>query len=344
MTKPSRWLIVAGLLTIYLVWGSTYLAIRVAVETLPPFLMAGARFLVAGSLVAAILLVTQKFRATYAQWVWNAGVGCLMLLGGNGLVSWAEQTIPSGIATLIVSFNPLMMVFAEWCMYRATNGSKGAKPNALVFLGLSVGIVGLGLLVGPSMGTNGGVSYDMLRIGAIVMACFTWTVGSMMTRYAKTPVDPFTGSAIQMLWGGVWLVLCGTLLGEWSSTDWNAITTGSFVAWLYLVVAGSLIAFTTFVWLMKHTSPTLISTYAYVNPVVAVLLGWIVLNESLDSWTLFSAAIIVAGVALITIGKGLKKSERSNDSGLNLKKATSITSPSSDRSMEVNSDSKVSQA
>lgn len=310
MTKPSTWLITAGLITIYLVWGSTYLAIRVAVETLPPFLMAGARFLVAGSVMAILLLIMRDFRASRSQWAWNAAIGALMLLGGNGLVSWAEQTIPSGIATLIVSFNPLMMVAAEWSVARTTRGKSGAKPNGLVFLGLGLGLVGLGLLVGPSLGSTGKGSYDPLRIGAIVFACLTWTIGSMMSRYAKTPVDPLTGAAIQMLCGGVWLTVCGSLLGEWTATDWHGITGRSVLAWSYLVVAGSLIAFTTFVWLMRHASPTLISTYAYVNPVVAVFLGWLVLHEAVDSWTLVAALIIVAGVALITVGKGMKAAKR----------------------------------
>ncbi len=306
MTKPPRWLIAAGLLTIYLIWGSTYLGIRVAVETLPPFLMAGARFLTAGSIVAILVLMTGKFRATPVLWLWNGAIGCLMLLGGNGFVSWAEQKIPSGIATLIVSFNPLMIVVAEWMVWRVTRGRMGGKPNWLVFLGLGLGLAGLGLLVGPSLGSADGGSYDAFRVGALILACLCWTIGSMMSRYGNKPVDPFTGSAIQMLCGGVCLTFVGSLLGEWHATDWHAVTGQSVLAWSYLVIAGSLIAFTTFVWLMNHTSPTLISTYAYVNPIVAVFLGWLVLDEVVDRWTLIAAVIIVAGVASITIGKSLK--------------------------------------
>lgn len=309
LQSPSALLIAGGLGIIYLVWGSTYLAIKVAVETLPPFLMAGARFLVAGAVMAIILFALGRFRATGRQWLWNALVGLFMMVGGNGLVSWAEQTIPSGIATLIVAFNPLMMVTAEWMIWSRTQGVLGARPNRIVFAGLAIGCAGLAMLVAPSLQGNGSASYDLIRVGAIVLACLTWTIGSMMTRYGGNPVDPFTGAAIQMLCGGVWLLGFGVLLGEYADVRWERFSNASIVAWWYLVIAGSLVAFTTFVWLMKHTSPTLISTYAYVNPVVAVFLGWLVLNEQIDAWTIVSAAVIVVGVATITWGKQ-KKSER----------------------------------
>lgn len=302
----SPLLIAGGLGIIYLVWGSTYLAIKVAVETLPPFLMAGARFLVAGLVMAIVLLAIGRFRATGKQWLWNALVGLFMMVGGNGLVSWAEQTIPSGIATLIVAFNPLMMVTAEWLIWNRTKGGLGARPNRIVFTGLAIGCAGLAMLVAPSLQGSGAASYDLLRVGAIVLACLTWTIGSMMTRYGGNPVDPFTGAAIQMLCGGLWLIGFGVLLGEGADVQWERFSHASIAAWWYLVVAGSLVAFTTFVWLMKHTSPTLISTYAYVNPVVAVFLGWLVLNEQIDGWTVVSAAVIVVGVATITWGKQKK--------------------------------------
>lgn len=307
LQAPSALLIAGGLGVIYLVWGSTYLAIKVAVETLPPFLMAGARFLVAGIVMAILLLAMSRFRATGKQWLWNAFVGLFMMVGGNGLVSWAEQTIPSGIATLIVAFNPLMMVTAEWLIWSRTQGGLGAKPNRIVFAGLAIGCSGLAMLVAPSLQGSGGASYDLMRVGAIVLACLTWTIGSMMTRYGGNPVDPFTGAAIQMLCGGVWLIGFGALLGEGSDVQWERFSNASITAWWYLVIAGSLVAFTTFVWLMKHASPTLISTYAYVNPVVAVFLGWLVLNEQIDAWTILSAAVIVVGVATITWGKQIKR-------------------------------------
>ena len=299
---PGR-LVIAALIIIYLVWGSTYLAIRVAVETMPPFSMAGVRFLVAGAIMTAILIASRRFRATPQQWLFNIFIGLFLLLGGNGLVSWAEKEVPSGIATLVVSFNPLMVVAAEWLVFHFSRGKKGAKPNTLVCVGMTLGLVGLGLLVSPSLLKEQGQTYDPMRLGAIVLACLTWTVGSMLVRYAKSPVDPFTGSAIQMLGGGLWLVLFGGLIGEFATVEWSSISLRSIVAWWYLVIAGSLVAFTTFVWLTKHASPTLVSTYAYVNPVVAVFLGWLVLDEVIDQNTYIAATIIIAGVAVITYGK-----------------------------------------
>lgn len=304
MESASRAWIIAGLLVVYLVWGSTYLAIRVAVETMPPFWMAGVRFLVAGTIMTLALMGMKKFHASPKQWLFNILIGFFLLLGGNGLVSWAEQTVPSGIATLVVSLNPLMIVAAEWLIFAYSRGRLGAKPNALVFVGMGIGLLGLGLLVSPSLYLDDGGGHDPWRIGAIILACLAWTIGSMMVRYSNDPVDPFSGSAIQMLGGGVWLVLFGTLVGEMGQVDFSAFSHRSIIAWWYLVIAGSLLTFTTYVWLTKHASPTLVSTYAYVNPVVAVFLGWLMLNEVIDRNTYVAAAVIIAGVALITIGKG----------------------------------------
>jgi len=180
----------------------------------------------------------------------------------------------------------------------------GAKPNTLVFAGMGVGLLGLGFLVSPSLYAEGSGGHDPYRIGGILVACLAWTIGSMMVRYSKNPVDPFSGAAIQMLGGGLWLVLFGWVLGETSQADMTAFSYRSILAWWYLVIAGSLLTFTAYVWLTKHASPTLVSTYAYVNPVVAVLLGWLMLNEVIDLITCIAAVIIIAGVALITLGKG----------------------------------------
>jgi drug/metabolite transporter (DMT)-like permease len=334
MESPSRAWIIAGLLVVYLVWGSTYLAIRVAVETMPPFLMAGVRFLVAGVIMTMALMAMKKFKATPSQWAFNILIGLFLLLGGNGLVSWAEQTVPSGIATLVVSFNPLMIVGAEWLIFGYSKGRLGAKPNAMVFAGMGVGLVGLGLLVSPSLYAEAGGGHDPWRIGAIILACLAWTIGSMMVRYSKNPVDPFSGSAIQMLGGGVWLLLFGGLIGEFGQADWSAFSYRSIIAWWYLVIAGSLLTFTTYVWLTKHASPTLVSTYAYVNPVVAVFLGWLMLNEVIDRNTYVAAAIIIAGVALITVGKSKKPAADSNETTASEKiKSSESTKSSTDGSV-----------
>jgi drug/metabolite transporter (DMT)-like permease len=308
-TKPSPLLILLGLVTIYLVWGSTYLAIRVAVTTMPPFLMASCRFLVAGLVVAFVIQMLRGFHLSSRQWFDNAIVGGFMLLGGNGLVSWAEKSIPSGIATLIVSLSPLFFVFAEWGVsWWRQDPSKTARPNGLTFAGLALGTLGLCILVGPSFSLDTESKLELLPVLALVLACICWTIGSLYSRYAKNAADPFTGSAAQMMCGGVWLILVSLLCGELQTFSIANVSAESMAAWFYLLVAGSLIAFTTFVWLMKHCSPTIVSTYAYVNPIVAVFLGWFLLNESVSPHLVIASIAIVLGVALITISKKQSKS------------------------------------
>ncbi len=304
---PPTIALVAGLLTLYLVWGSTYLAIRVAVETLPPFAMSGFRFLVAAAIMVAVIMMTRGLRITWNQFRYNALVGACMLLGGNGLVSWSEQEVSSGVATLVVSLSPLFLVLIDWGVQVASKGRIGDRPALLTFVGIAVGAVGLVILVGPDLFTQGAQSNDPWRIAALVAACMFWAGGSLMTRYAKEPVEPFTGAALQMFWGGVWLVATGWLLGELNGLDVRRFTSKALFAWSYLVVAGSLIAFTTYVWLMKHYSPAVISTYSYINPIVAVFLGWLILDEKVDSRIFVASAVIVLGVCLITISRGRSK-------------------------------------
>ena len=301
-SRPSRAALIAGFATIYLVWGSTYLGIRIAVETLPPFLMAGVRFVVAGTIIAGFVALTRGFKATAHQWRDNALIGGFLLLGGNGLVSWAEQKTPSGIATLMVSVGPLFIVLLDWLVHAIfKDGRRGNRPTLLTFVGLALGFFGLVLLVGPNVMEAGVGHLEGPRVLALLGACFFWGVGSVYTRYAREPAEPFTGAAMQMLCGGGWLLLASLLIGEPLHFDLAAVSARSLGAWAYLVVFGSLIAFTTFVWLMKHSTPTRVSTYAYVNPVVAVFLGWLVLHEPVSPRIFAAAAIIIAGVAIITL-------------------------------------------
>ena len=193
---PTKAALITGFATIYLVWGSTYLGIKLAVETLPPFLMSGARFLVAGGLIAAWIAFTRGFKATRRQWFDNAIIGALLLLGGNGMVSWAEQKIPSGIATLIVSLGPLFIVLLDWAVHAfGRDKTQGTKPAAATFVGVGLGIIGLAVLVGPQLGEGVG-HLDPWRVGGLVLACFSWSTGSLYTRYARTPAEPFTASAM----------------------------------------------------------------------------------------------------------------------------------------------------
>lgn len=309
-STPTRLALIIGFATIYLVWGSTYLGIRIAVETLPPFLMAGARFLVAGALITAYLALTRGFSARRHQWRDNILIGGFLLLGGNGLVSWSEQKVPSGIATLLVSVGPLFIVLLDWAVYAFfRDGLRGTRPNALTFVGLALGFAGLVLLVGPSVLAEGTGHLDGWRLLGLIGASLFWSMGSIYTRYAHEPAEPFTASAIQMLGGSGWLFLVSLLNGELLHFSPAAVTLRSVAAWGYLIVAGSLIGFTTFVWLMKHSNPAKVSTYAYVNPIVAVFLGWLVLHETVSPRIFVAAAVIIVGVAIITISRSRKPAE-----------------------------------
>jgi drug/metabolite transporter (DMT)-like permease len=268
--------------------------------------MASARFLVAGGLLAGWVAATRGFKVSRRQWLDNAIIGGLLLLGGNGLVSWAEQKVPSGIATLIISVSPLFIVLLDWLvLIIGRDPTRGTRPNLAIFIGLTLGFIGLAVLVGPSLGS--GVSQlDPWRVGALVTACFSWGLGSIYTRYARTPAEPFTASAVQMLAGSAWLLVVSLLMQEPMHFEFAAVSARSLTAWAYLVVAGSLIGFTTFVWLMKHSTPARVSTYAYVNPIVAVFLGWLVAHEPVGLRMFFAAGIIIAGVAIITTAKSIK--------------------------------------
>ena len=299
VTRPpptSRTAILLAFAAIYGIWGSTYLAIRVAVATLPPFAMAGCRFMVAGALLYGWLAFRGRASATPRQWRDNAVVGALLLLGGNGLVVWAEQKIPSGITTLIISVSPLFMVLFDWTL------PHGIRPTRATFTGLALGFGGLVLLIGG--GVPGGASFDLWRCGGLMVACISWSVGSLYSRHTKNPADPMLAATLQMLLGGALMFLVGLARGETAGFQLQALTLRSTLAWGYLVAAGSLIAFPAYVYLLKHSTPARVSTYAYVNPVVAVFLGWLILGEPVSTRTLVASVVIVAAVAIITTQRG----------------------------------------
>lgn len=304
----SRGQLIAAFAAVYLVWGSTYLAISVAVETIPPFLMAAARFAVSGALLYGFLWFTKRIKPTPKQWRDNTIVGLFLMLGGNGLVCWAEQTVPSGIATLLVSAGPFAVVLLDWAIHAADPTKKrGSRPTLPVWIGLALGFAGLALLVGPDVAHGtGGLTF--LTVGALIAATWLWSAGSLYGRYATEPAEPFTASAIQMITGSGWLFLGSLIAGEPFRFDPTAVSTHSAVAWTYLTLVGSLVGFTAFVWLMQHSTPAKVYTYTYVNPIVAVFLGWLILDEHVDSRIFIAAAVIIAGVAIITVTKGKKPS------------------------------------
>ena len=281
---------------IYVIWGSTYLAIRFAIETVPPLFMAAVRFLVAGGALYAWLRWRGAERPAGIHWRAAAVVGGLLLLGGNGAVVWAEQRVPSGVTALLVAMVPFWMVLIDW----ARPG--GAGPTWMVAAGLTLGLAGLALLVGPEQ-LLGGAHTD--HLGALVLAfgCLSWSLGSVYSRHAPLPSSPQLATAMEMLAGGALLLLASGARGEWPLVDLDAVSLRSLLALGYLVVFGSLVAFSAYIWLLRQTTPARVSTYAYVNPVVAMVLGWALAGEPLSPRTLLAAGVIVAGVVLITTSR-----------------------------------------
>jgi drug/metabolite transporter (DMT)-like permease len=289
--------VVAAFLAIYLIWGSTYLAIRFAVETIPPFLMAGARYSIAGILLYGWLWIRGERRTTPRQWRDAAIVGGLMLLGGNGAVCWAEQFVPSGLAALMVSTIPIWVVILDWLWLR------GARPNRRIFVGLVLGFLGVGMLVRPggNAEATGGVS--LLGAGVLLLAAALWAAGVVYSRRAALPSSPMLAVAMQMLAGGGMLLLTGTLLGEVSRLDLARASTRSILSLVYLITFGTLVGHTCFLWLIRVTTPAKASTNAFVNPIVAVVLGWALAGERLEPFTALAAAVAISGVVLIVRGR-----------------------------------------
>jgi drug/metabolite transporter (DMT)-like permease len=290
-------LLIAAFAAVYLIWGSTYIAIKYAIETLPPFLMAGTRFLVAGATLYAIARFSGDYeKPIWEHWRTSLIVGTLLLLGGNGGVVWAQHYIPSGLAALLVAVEPLWIVLLNWLYL------KSERPNLKVVLGLVLGFIGLWLLIGNSVTTNGDANGWKQILGALMVvgAAFSWASGSLYGLKAPSPKSPVLASGMQMLSGGAVLFLLGSATGEWSSFNPDTVSLNSILALSYLIVFGSIVAFTAYSWLLKNAAPAIVSTYAYVNPVVAVLLGWALANEALSAQMLVGAAVIIASVALIT--------------------------------------------
>jgi drug/metabolite transporter (DMT)-like permease len=293
--RPSRVLIVLAFAAIYLLWGSTYLGIRYAIETLPPFLMAGTRFSLAGALLFSWALINgESIRSSFSQWPKALVIGALLLLGGNGGVTWAEKYIPSGFAALFVATEPLWVVILNWGLSRK-------RPNSRVLLGVFIGLVGVALLV--SDGLKGGIGTSprsLLSAAVVLFASFAWAAGSVYA--SRHPIKASTSMAagMQMLSGGSLLLLLALAVGDFPRLNLAHASWVSIGAFFYLLVFGSLVAFTAYSWLLRHVSTARAATYAYVNPVVAVLLGWLLAGEPLTFGMVIAAAIIIASVVMIT--------------------------------------------
>lgn len=291
----SRAKILWAFAAVYLIWGSTYLAIRFAIETLPPFLMGGMRFLLAGSVVFGWMALRGATLPSRRDWAGAAVAGGFMLVGGNGAVVWSEQYVPSGIVALIVAVVPLWIVLLDWLWQR--NGA----PARHVMAGVLLGFAGIALLIGPGNLTGGGSAVHLGGALALIAGSLSWAIGSLYARRFTPRAAPFQVIAMQMLAGGAGLVLLSILTGEARTLDLAGVTLRSGLALLYLAAFGSIVGYSAYVWLLGHVSPARVSTYAYVNPVVAVLLGWALAGEPLTLRMLFASAVIIGGVALITL-------------------------------------------
>ena len=281
--------------TIYLIWGSTYLAIIFAIRSIPPFLMAGARFLLAGAGLYLYARLRGGRRPTRSQWGWAALLGALFFLIGNGVVVYVEQFMASGLTALLIAMVSVWTALLEW----ARPG--GSRPTAPVLAGIILGFLGVALLVAPSQ--LGGEHVNPVGAALLMCSSFGWALASVLSRTADLPRDIALTSGMEMLTGGIWLTLASLLTGDWRNFSAAALTAESVLAFLFLLVFGSLVAFTCFAWLLQVTTASKVATAGYVNPMVAVLLGWAILGESLSPRSIIASVIIVASVALIIRGK-----------------------------------------
>ncbi len=303
-------ILIAAFFAVYVFWGSTYLAIKYAIETLPPFLMAGARFAFAGS----ILLVWARFSKDYEtptlkHWRTSFIVGTLLLLGGNGGVVLAQHFIPSSLAALLVATEPLWIVILSWLWL------KNGRPNWKVAAGLLLGFVGVWLLIDGR--ASGGVESDgtgqWIGIIAVIVGALSWATGSIYGLRASVPKSSLLTAGMQMLAGSGSLLLVGLVRGELSTFDPAAVSNNSLFGLAYLIIFGSLIGFTAYSWLLKNARPAMVATYAYVNPVIAVLLGWFIAGESMTGQMLIGAGIVVASVMLITSSSTNEQPDEASD-------------------------------
>ncbi len=290
--RPSRWRLVSAFFAIYIIWGSAYIAIHFAIQTIPPFLGASGRFLLAGGLLYLWMRSRGAPNPTRKQWLAATIAGFLFFVLNNGLLVWSEQIVPSGTAALIIGSIPIFMVIIDWLR------PGGHRPTLPILLGLILGTVGLALLVNPAhMLVPGDRAW--IGIGALVVASFGWAAGSIYNQHADLPHSSLMSTAAQLLTGGVMLAVISVITGETTRFNAAQVTPVSLGAILYLALASSIFGFGSFIWLMRVSKPSLVSTYAYVNPIVALFLGWLLASEHLTGQTLIAAAIILGSVMLI---------------------------------------------
>ena len=294
-SRPANWKILSAFAIIYLVWGSTYLAIRVGVLEMPPFLMAGIRFFLAGAILYGWMRVTGVPSPNRREWRDAIILGALMFLMDYACLFWAEQRVASGISAVILAAIPVCIALLEMML-----GTQ--KLTVRLALGLAVGIAGVAVLVNP-FSSLGEAPLDHRGVIALIVACWGWSIGTIVTRRVTLPKSKAMGSAMQMLCGGLQLLVLAIIAGEFSRFHPRSISLAAWFSLFYLITAGSIVAFTAYVWLLHYESPTKVGTYAYVNPIVAVILGAALGGEAVGRRTVLAGLLILIGVAAITTMK-----------------------------------------
>jgi drug/metabolite transporter (DMT)-like permease len=287
-----RWKIAIAFFAVYVCWGMTYLAMRVAVVDIPPHLLSGSRFVVAGLMLYAWTRLRGEAPPTARQWRWAVLIGGFLLLGGNASVAWAEERVPSGLAAVLIAVAPIWMVGMEWAR-------GGIRPSKRVIAGLFLGLLGLVLLVSSRASANTRV--DPRGAVILILASASWAWGSVISKSAPLPKSPFLATSMEMIGGGLLLLLTAGVAGQFAQFQPARVSGFAALAWCYLVVFGSLVGFTAYIWLLGVTSIAKAGTYAYVNPIVAVLMGWAILHEQVTTRMLLAAAVILVGVALVNL-------------------------------------------
>ncbi|MBI3448749.1 MAG: EamA family transporter [Acidobacteria bacterium] len=299
---PPRLRLIAAFAAIYLIWGSTYLAIRVAIETIPPLLMAGCRLLSAGAILCAWARITGAARPSFRHWRAATVIGALLFLAGNGGVTWSEQHVPSGLVALIIATIPIWMALLDWLVHG------GRRPGRAMILGLVLGLGGISLLVDLG-GSRAAGGVDPFSVALLMLTSSCWAAGSLYSRSAPLPASPLLAVGMECLAGGALLILGGGALGEWGRFTLASVSLRSAISVAYLSLLGSVVTFTAYVWLLRVTTAARVSTYAYVNPVVALALGRVFAGEPVSPRTLAAGAIIVLAVVVITATGGGRSRE-----------------------------------
>ena len=298
--------VVAAFAVIYIVWGTTFLAIRIAVETIPPFMTAGLRFFLAGGAMLPILLARGGRFPSLVHWRSAAVAGGLMLAGGIGLLTYSETRIPSGLAALMVTTIPVWITLLGWL------AAGGKRPGAQTFVGLGLGFAGAAGLFAPALGSVSG-DYDLVGMGSVLIGAFIFAAGSVYARRASMPEDTAIGTASEMLAGGMLLLIISAVLGEPGRVDFGAIPLRAVLALAYLIRHGTILGHTAFFWLMKNADPAKAGTNFYVNPVVAVIAGWLLADETITLPMIVAAAVVLVGVAVINTALPRRETARQRE-------------------------------